>query len=324
MRPGTRLRAWARHLCSPATMERLIDPLIADLQYEHDGACSTGQPRHRCWILMTGYLAFWRVLLLHVPIVCTRRTVRKLAGADDWAVCHALGAAAVTLLIVTGLLIAVPVRNLAERDMGSTWPVVLLLPQSLPLSLPFSILVGVLSGLRGRTVTNRARRAVIVMGLAGSLGSFGMIIWGMPAAHHAFRSTVAGRQVQGGFDETSVRVLREKALAIKNDGQAGRAGMLLLSYHSRWALVGAALVFAVFGLGVNALRAGVAPTAAIGTSGCIVYFAYFFELALVPPSVFSDERLAFGLVWLPNILMIVASLAFMSARDDRRVLAAKR
>lgn len=55
-----------------------------------------------------------------------------------------------------------------------------------------------------------------------------------------------------------------------------------------------------------------------------MYLAYFFELAFVPQSVFSDERLAFGLVWLPNILMIVTSLAFMSARDERRVLSAKR
>ncbi len=55
-----------------------------------------------------------------------------------------------------------------------------------------------------------------------------------------------------------------------------------------------------------------------------VYLAYFFALALVPQSVFSDERLAFGLVWLPNILMIVTSLAFMSARDQRRVLSGKR
>jgi hypothetical protein len=324
MRPGTRLRSWAGYVCSPATMERLIDPVLADLQYEHEGACATGQPRHRRWIRINGYLAFWRVLLLHVPIAYTRQTVRKLAGADDWSVGRALGAAAVTMLIMTGLLIAVPLQNLAERDMASTWPAILVLPQALPLSLPFSILVGVLSGLRGRTVTNRARRAVMVVGLAGSLGSLGMIIWVMPAANDAFRSTMTGRQVQKGFDEISVRVLREKALAIKNDGQLGWAGMLLLSYHSRWALGGAALVFAVFGLGVNALRLGVAPTAAVGASGCIVYLAYFFELALVPRSVFSDERLAFGLVWLPNIVMIVTGLAFMSGRDGRRALSGER
>ena len=324
MRPGTRLRSWAGLVCSPATMERLIDPLIADLQYEHEGACATGQSRLRHGILMKGYLAFWRVLLLHVPMVCTRRTLRNLAAADDWAVRRALGAAAVTMLVVTGLLIALPLQNLATRDMDSGWPLVLLLPQTLPLSLPLSILVGVLSGLQGRIVTNRARRAVLVVGLAGSLGSLGMIIWVMPAANHAFRSTIAGRQVHRGFNEISIRVLREKALAIRNDGQPGWAGMLLFSYHARWALVGAALAFGVFGLGVNALRLGVAPTAAIGTSGCIVYLAYFFELAFVPQSVFSDERLTFGLVWLPNVLMIVTGLAFMSARDERHVLSAKR
>jgi hypothetical protein len=40
--PGARLRALASHLVDPSTMERLIDPAIADLQHEHDEAVVHG------------------------------------------------------------------------------------------------------------------------------------------------------------------------------------------------------------------------------------------------------------------------------------------
>jgi hypothetical protein len=300
-------------------MERLIDPVIADLQHEHDSASAPGQSRERRWILLRGYLAFWTVVALHVPIVWTRRIVRELAVSDDRAVGRAVICAIATMLALTAIFVAAPLQNVVRRDVNILRSLPLLLPQSLPLSLPFSILVGVLAGLRGQTVTGRARRAVLTVGLAGSLASFGTIIWVMPATNHAFRATIAGRDVPKGPNEISVRALRGQALAIKHDGLVDWAGMLLFSYHSRWALVGAALVFAVFGLGVTALRAGPAATAGIGTVGCIVYLTYFFELGMVRPSVFSDERVACGLAWLPNILMILTSLAFLSARDDTRL-----
>ena len=47
MRPGTRLRNWARHWFSKTTMDRLIDPMIADLQHEY--AATSGRWERR-WI----------------------------------------------------------------------------------------------------------------------------------------------------------------------------------------------------------------------------------------------------------------------------------
>ena len=41
-RPGARLRSWASRLLDPSTMERLIDPAIADLQHEHEEAVRRG------------------------------------------------------------------------------------------------------------------------------------------------------------------------------------------------------------------------------------------------------------------------------------------
>ena len=42
MTPGVRLRVIASRLCGAQTMERVIDPLIADLQLEHAEAVTRG------------------------------------------------------------------------------------------------------------------------------------------------------------------------------------------------------------------------------------------------------------------------------------------
>ena len=60
MAPGTRLRALAARLFAASTMERLVDPAIADLQVEYEEALRSG-PRWRCrWIWFVGHLAFFR------------------------------------------------------------------------------------------------------------------------------------------------------------------------------------------------------------------------------------------------------------------------
>ena len=47
--PGTRLRALAARLCAAITMERLVDPAIADLQAEYEEASRTGPGWRRRW-----------------------------------------------------------------------------------------------------------------------------------------------------------------------------------------------------------------------------------------------------------------------------------
>ena len=48
--PGVRLRAIASCLCYAQTMERVIDPLIADLQLEHAEANHEGHVWKGRWI----------------------------------------------------------------------------------------------------------------------------------------------------------------------------------------------------------------------------------------------------------------------------------
>ena len=155
---------------------------------------------------MTGYLAFSKVVALYVPIRA-RRTLRGWAASETGTIGSALGAAAVTMIALTALFIAPPLlRDRVPFDGWTPWLILLLLPQSLPLTLPVVLLVGVLCGLRNRTVTARIRRAILAIGLTGSLASLGTIFWLVPAANQAFRVTIAGREVPRGPAEMTPRV----------------------------------------------------------------------------------------------------------------------
>ena len=55
IRPGDRLRSMASRVCGAAAMERLIDPVIADLQCEHGEAIRRGQVWRSRWIRMAGW-----------------------------------------------------------------------------------------------------------------------------------------------------------------------------------------------------------------------------------------------------------------------------
>ena len=125
--------------------------------------------------------------------------MRGWAASETGTIGGALGAAAVAMIALTALFVAPPLlRDRVPFDGWTPWLILLLLPQSLPLTLPVVLLVGVLCGLRNRTVTSRIRRAILAIGLTGSLASFGTIFWLMPAANQAFRVTIAGRDVPRG------------------------------------------------------------------------------------------------------------------------------
>ena len=319
MTPGTRLRSWASRVCSARTLERLIDPVIADLQCEHDHASRSDRPWDRFRVLFTGYLAFWKVLALHLPIVWAGRIVRAFLGHA--ALGRALLAGTITIVALNASFVAPPLHGLLRHrhDAHWAWLFVLLVPQSFPLSLPLSILVGILYGFRGRTMTNRLRAAILVIGLAGSLASVGTVKWLIPAANQEFRETIAGGPIDRGPGEMAPASLRERALVMGREGRLKPAADLFISYHVRWALAGSVLAFALFGLGVIALRVGGAATAGIAILASLVYITYGIELKVVPPSLLSREPVAVVLAWLPNLWLILTSLLFFATRRDARL-----
>jgi hypothetical protein len=313
-------------------MDRLIDPVIADLQCEYEEADRNGARWDRRLALVTGYLAFWKIFALHVPLTWAGRIVCDWPAPDRRVLGRALGAATVTTIAVCALFIAPPLLGaLGGHGAPTVWMTLLLFPQSFPLSLPIAVLAGVLYGSGGAPLPRSVRRKILVIGLIGSLASLATIAWLIPVTNQAFRVSVAGGHLEPGPAETSFGALRERALAIRSvqpierffpvdaQSKAAASADLLLMYHGRWALAAAAQIFALFGIGVIALRIGRGATAAIGSAVWVMYVTYFdyipyvLEQGWLPISALSRESVLVGLVWLPNLLLVLTSLAFLSA-----------
>lgn len=297
-------------------MERVIDPVVGDLQREYEQASRSPQPWSRHWVLLRGYCGFWQVVAFHLPMRWIGRLIGECATAGHGTVAAGFRGAAIAMITVTALLVAVPLHRFGSSSRQAAWLFVLLVPQSLPFTLPITLLAGVWCGLAGRSSVWRVRRAILVLGLAGSLVSAATQLWVTPPASHAFRASVAANgagYVPG--KAMGIHEARQWALLIREDGFRGQAGALLLEYHFHWALAGAALSFTLFGLGVAALRCRRRATTAIALAGCVAYVGYFFELQNVRLLVFSDERVAFAAAWLPNVVFILVSLASLNIRN---------
>ncbi len=101
-RPGERLRAVAARVCATQTMERLIDPLIADLQHEYTDARRRHGVWGSRWTLFMGYVVIVKAIALH----CAEQSMRALhtwAVADDAARRKTLACAVAVTAVFTVL-----------------------------------------------------------------------------------------------------------------------------------------------------------------------------------------------------------------------------
>src|SRR5256885_9241361 len=96
-RPGLGLRRIALRWCAPEVVERLIDPLVADLQFEHEEAERAGRRWAARWLRVLALVAFCRVFM------------HAWSASDDDGVGRALGYGAVTILAVTALFDLLPI-----------------------------------------------------------------------------------------------------------------------------------------------------------------------------------------------------------------------
>jgi lipopolysaccharide export LptBFGC system permease protein LptF len=297
-------------------MERLIDPLIADMQCEYEAAVQQGRPWRAAWARTTGYIAFWKVVGLHMPLWSTR-ILRDWVASDNWALGRTLGFATIAMMAITVLLIAVPLGSVRMRRISAD-PLLLvfLLPGTIPLSLPLGLLIGVLCGLRGRPTTNRVRRGVVVVGLVSSMVMVGTIGWLVPEANQAFRVAVAGRQISRGVAEMPLVTIRQMALDLSTRGRPEAGASLMVSYHSRLALAGTAFGFALFAFSVSACGLGRLATLSLGIGAPVVNVAYLWELHEFRSAALSQEGLAIVVAWLPTVMLILVSLALLSFRRE--------
>ena len=66
--PGTLLNYLADFFCSPKTVERVVSPIISDLQTEYCKALAERRRLKAFWIRIRGYWSFWRALGLYAVL----------------------------------------------------------------------------------------------------------------------------------------------------------------------------------------------------------------------------------------------------------------
>ena len=192
-RPGTRLRAIAARLFDAQTMERYVDPAVADLQAEYEHAATRGQRRESARIWVVGFLAVVQVMSIQGGLKAIN-TVRELTDDDRRALFRMVRASMAVFSIAALTLIVPFMRELWSHPRVADFAVYLI-PQALPLSIPVGLMFGILWSL-GRVPASRTVSVlVLVLALGSSLVSFVTLAWVMPNANQAFRTAVAGGPV---------------------------------------------------------------------------------------------------------------------------------
>ena len=194
-RPGDRLWWIAARVCDQRTMERLVEPIVADLQAEYDTAAAQGDRRAARWLVWRGYGAFWKALGLH----CIMSTFQPSRSDSNDSMRRVVAFSFGALAIMTALMIVPPMLSF-KWDGGPLEKlrlILLLVPQALPLSIPTGICVGVVCAMRGRRTSPRHVAAVLAIAAVATFAVWTMLEWGVPAANQAFREILAARLGDG-------------------------------------------------------------------------------------------------------------------------------
>jgi len=311
-KPGDGIRKFAERVCSPNTMERLVEPIVSDLQTEHAGAVAEGRHWRARRIQVEGYIAFGKAFILYgsESMMAIRRWTegerRGLIGTAR---------AGLTTMIVAGLVLSL--LPLAQRvSLTSPRALVYLIPQALPLAIAIGIAAGVLFGLRRGPVTRRLSVAVALLSVLCSVVSFIVLNEVVPASNQAFREMVFEgrdfRPVGKGLNEMTLGELRRQMSGerVPDFGFAVDTNAASITYHFRWALPFASFALAMFGLSMvrlRSLRWWAALLLAIGAC------AGYYELLYVARELGLDGRLPpIASAWLANIaLALVAGFVLL-------------
>jgi hypothetical protein len=295
-RPGDRLRAWASRLFDADTMERLIDPVIADLQVEYEDASRAGRNWRRRLVRVQGYVAVMKV---------ATRTLQAFL--------------AVTFAVT--LLLEVPPLHNGTLTLARA---VYLVPQALVVAIPIALTL-VIAWIGPAARTWRSLKAMLVAGVVCSIVAFALCDWGIPAANQSFRVSMARehgmpRMPQRGPAEMTLGELHQQmnsAKAMKTVRSDWR--MLEFTFHWRFAFACASLALTMLVVALHrcgaprlSMRLGAAPIVLVYYVLMFVGREYAIAGRLVPPAVGA---------WMPVITTALVAAAIATLGSRRQVMA---
>jgi hypothetical protein len=322
-RPGERLRTLAARVFDRRTMERVVDPLLADLQVEYAEAIRRGQVWRTRWVLLSGHVAFLKTIGL-----CGAEGVMRLLRGwnveDRSTMSRTLGFSIAAIAAATVVLEMPPLLRgrFVPRDPRL---LIYLMPQALVLAVPVGITVGILLGLRGRIVSRRSTGALLIIAILCSVASLVTMAWILPLANQQARELFfgpVGTNLMKGVNELTLGELGREIDSYRRTGVWSTNLImgpevlqdLRFSYHVRWALSCGTLVLALFALSVTR-RIVARWTVALAALGA--FSGYYWLLWIGRKAALQDTLPAIVGAWLPNAVFAVVSVALLKVASSR-------
>lgn len=316
-RPGDRLRALAASWCCPETMERVVDPLIADLQREHGDARRSGRGWTARLIRIAGTIAFAKVVLM---CAWGELTAMEQSAADRNAVSRVV-AVAVPVVVVLTVLLELPSVGDYPKILRSPTSMrfLYLAPWPFALALAAGAALGIVVGLSGRAFSRRVAARVVVLSLICSAVTFVNLGWVAPAAGVAYRVTVFGDpDPTPGIGEQSIGALGRRIDEFKRDPAFAHFGFpaaMKFDYHCRVAMSCAPLVLSSCALVV--IGRGIRRRWLFRITAVLALVAYGWLLVTIKPWG-RIEIPAVLAAWSPNLAVMLASGLVLAARSALR------
>ena len=316
MRPGRRLRAYAARVCSERTMERLIDPVIADLQVEYAAATNV---RCRWLALLAGYIAFAKVSVW-CGLAGLRDARRNWSDEDRQGLLHTLwlsGCATVIVSVPLWLLELPTTRDLLESMRDTEFPptaslqrmMFYMVPAILPLSMPIGLAIGVAFGAYRRRLSRRLIGTIILIALGTSVVSTINVGWLNPATNQLFREAIVGEFVIKGDREFTLPQLNRLAHPVVRSRpgvSADRYRSFVFEFHHRLAFAIAPLTFCAFALVLTLRRRAKPLTSLVAVSFTGVGYLM---LRWLGNALSVNESVSPQLgAWMPQITLVLTTI----------------
>jgi hypothetical protein len=309
-RPGTRLRSLAARVLDSSTLERLIDPVIADLQHEHEAAIRRGLVWRGRWIRLAGYCAFWKVAAIGI----SRATSRALIAPHDGAIGRTIRFSGLATTALTLIFMWPAVWNSLSHPGHRLALFLALVPQALSVALPMGIVFGVFCGLRGRVVTARVRMTIVGLTIVSSLAMIVFVGWILPVSNQVFREVMFGGPVAPGTNELTIVELWHAAQdRIVIPVITGRYAF---EFHFRLALGFAPLALGLFSLGMATAKrsaSGILTVNAFALVSCLAYYTllHYARLTYYARLDIRDHSLAIVAAWGPDLAFLAMASVFI-------------
>jgi hypothetical protein len=284
-------------------MERVIGPVIADLQCEHSAAGDRVWRRRR--IRLAGYVAFWKTVCLHVGSE-SPRIAREWLSAESWALGRTLVYSGVAVVTVTALLLPI-VSIFSEASVIYLY----LIPSALAVGLPFGFMGGVLLASRGRPATRHVTRGIVAIAVVLTAIQFASFNWITPSANHAFRvraqEAAGGQPPPKGYNEMTLRELSLEVTAQRMHGSPG--GSVAMQYDIRWVLCAMPMILGLFAVALASARRGIVSSIAIVFATQALFTIYINQARhMVTPGgmlALASGPLILAMAWTPNVICAV-------------------